>query len=950
MATIGVSSVVPGSPGRRIRRAYSQSSRADDLGAPRRPVGSRARSVRIARDRRDSAALRRGALLARRALMPDRRHHLAGEGEHHDLAAVTAAVPGKRPATAALQRRAAGRARELSCEQSYLDSVLAPVQRRAAGDAPAADVHATAAAGIAGPAQPLPFLARIQDAFGAHDVRHVQAHRDEAAAGAARAIGATAYATGDHVAFAGEPDLHTAAHEAAHVVQQRAGVHLRGGVGEAGDPYERHADAVADAVVRGEPAEALLGEVAGAPRAATGGVQRLVQRDAGGAGPSHGPAPAAASGSTEARDLGVRIAALAARATAEATDVNVDRGYEATTGRTVATLTDIIGELGRMAPSFAKLSPEEKQALAGKLTGLVRQCGGLAYNRPAAQGVLVMVRTIVETMIGKAIKLAPAADDAPERDSDPAEALAVVRAALGEAADSVAAAKAASKQWGHPAAGGAGDAAVGGALGRLATARQVLRRGPIGSEDQDESERRDLQPLVQRVTEDARVLRSRFPHGPQVRELLVRISDVRDAIYLDRVIAEDMHALVAEQVAADRGLTPEQASRFHEAAELWKLALAAQFGYQKTAVGEVADEARLEDKPKPPPLWLTLVRTAVQMATGGVAKLVIGKAADAVQAWAGGGEGGGGAGGGAGEEGPSFKGMVVAAVEKTAEHLIDVGLEHAAEEKELLGGARATDPSTGAGGAASTDGKIAFFRAQEQALNRAAVQSVSEAIVQIARLEQHPATRKDPEGAIAGLADLAHRALASQEAIAQQQRLHTRAQYATYLVGETTLDDSLEVGIDYGWGPARLEHSHDVAGMVSVEFTGGAPAEPVKVTAARMKGVNQALRDQIPYMTLAAVKVPMRGLGWVTVPGGGTQLASVVSDQGGHRGEGAGGDGAYGAVTRGADDWLVEKGGGRVEADDDARRAARERAAAKILDVEIGGKPLAEQGVEQVEG
>ncbi len=55
--------------------------------------------------------------------------------------------------------------------------------------------------------------------------------------------------------------LHTAAHEAAHVVQQRAGVHLKGGLGEAGDAYEQHADAVADAVVRGESAEGLLGAV-----------------------------------------------------------------------------------------------------------------------------------------------------------------------------------------------------------------------------------------------------------------------------------------------------------------------------------------------------------------------------------------------------------------------------------------------------------------------------------------------------------------------------------------------------------------------------------------------------------------------------------------------------------------------------------------------------------------
>ncbi|HTE55742.1 MAG TPA: hypothetical protein VK698_33035, partial [Kofleriaceae bacterium] len=90
-----------------------------------------------------------------------------------------------------------------------------------------------------------------------------------------------AYAIGDRVAFARSPDLHTAAHEAAHVIQQRGGVQLADGVGRSGDMYERHADAVADRVVRGESAEALLNQVvvgagAGAARRRDGHV--AVQR------------------------------------------------------------------------------------------------------------------------------------------------------------------------------------------------------------------------------------------------------------------------------------------------------------------------------------------------------------------------------------------------------------------------------------------------------------------------------------------------------------------------------------------------------------------------------------------------------------------------------------------------------------------------------------------------
>ncbi len=131
------------------------------------------------------------------------------------------------------------------------------------------DVAGAAAHGVAGERSALPHQDKIQASFGSYDVSGVTAHTDGQAAQACDAIGAQAYATGDQVAFKGAPDLHTAAHEAAHVVQQRAGVHLAGGVGREGDSYERHADRVADAVVAGEPAEYLLSQMAG-PSAAKG--------------------------------------------------------------------------------------------------------------------------------------------------------------------------------------------------------------------------------------------------------------------------------------------------------------------------------------------------------------------------------------------------------------------------------------------------------------------------------------------------------------------------------------------------------------------------------------------------------------------------------------------------------------------------------------------------------
>ena len=78
-------------------------------------------------------------------------------------------------------------------------------------------------------------------------------------------MNAKAYATGSHVVSDGPMDKHTAAHEATHIVQQQAGVQLKDNIGTVGDPYERQADAVADAVVAGRSAEGILGskEMAG---------------------------------------------------------------------------------------------------------------------------------------------------------------------------------------------------------------------------------------------------------------------------------------------------------------------------------------------------------------------------------------------------------------------------------------------------------------------------------------------------------------------------------------------------------------------------------------------------------------------------------------------------------------------------------------------------------------
>ena len=148
----------------------------------------------------------------------------------------------------------------------------APVQRRTDAPSKTNDVHATAQAGVAGASSPLPFVDTIQRSFGKHDISNIQSHVGGPATAASEALGARAYATGDKVAFASTPDLHTAAHEAAHTIQQRHGAVGFQGLGAADDEHERHADAVADAVVAGESAEPLLDQIVGG--SATAAVQR----------------------------------------------------------------------------------------------------------------------------------------------------------------------------------------------------------------------------------------------------------------------------------------------------------------------------------------------------------------------------------------------------------------------------------------------------------------------------------------------------------------------------------------------------------------------------------------------------------------------------------------------------------------------------------------------------
>jgi hypothetical protein len=135
-------------------------------------------------------------------------------------------------------------------------------------------VHNAAKLGTSGTGTAFPHREAIGASFGKHDISRVEAHTDQKAEIGTWRMGVSAFTIGNHVAFAGRPSLFTAAHEAAHAIQQRSGACPPGGVGRPGDRYERHADAVASRVIRGQSSEDVLDDMAGGQRS-TSAVQMI---------------------------------------------------------------------------------------------------------------------------------------------------------------------------------------------------------------------------------------------------------------------------------------------------------------------------------------------------------------------------------------------------------------------------------------------------------------------------------------------------------------------------------------------------------------------------------------------------------------------------------------------------------------------------------------------------
>jgi hypothetical protein len=134
------------------------------------------------------------------------------------------------------------------------------MQRSASGQAEPQGVGPIVRDVLNSPGQPLDSStnAFMESRFG-HDFSRVRVHTDEQAARSARAVRAQAYTVGQDIVFgAGQYAAHSVAgkhllaHELTHTIQQGGSSGLfasRLSIGRADDPYEREADAAADAVM-----------------------------------------------------------------------------------------------------------------------------------------------------------------------------------------------------------------------------------------------------------------------------------------------------------------------------------------------------------------------------------------------------------------------------------------------------------------------------------------------------------------------------------------------------------------------------------------------------------------------------------------------------------------------------------------------------------------------------
>ncbi|MCA9540879.1 MAG: DUF4157 domain-containing protein [Myxococcales bacterium] len=114
-----------------------------------------------------------------------------------------------------------------------------------------------ALAGLSG-GRALPHVDHLQPLFGRYALDGIRSHEGPSTRAAAARLGATGFALGEDVGFTRPPTLVEAAHEATHVVAQRARVMPSDGLGRSGDRFEKLAESVADRAGRGLSVERVL--------------------------------------------------------------------------------------------------------------------------------------------------------------------------------------------------------------------------------------------------------------------------------------------------------------------------------------------------------------------------------------------------------------------------------------------------------------------------------------------------------------------------------------------------------------------------------------------------------------------------------------------------------------------------------------------------------------------
>ena len=176
--------------------------------------------------------------------------------------------------------------------------------RKGGGAVAGADAALASVAGSSGAALPEGPRGRFESSLGT-DLSSVRVHTGGESASAAEALQARAFTVGQDIHFGAgqyQPDdpfgMHLLGHEVAHTVQQggqSAGPQTKLEVSEPGDALEVEADAVADSMVRGEPARVTASAV---------GAARMIHRfDLGGSsagmdGAGPGAAAPASGGAT----------------------------------------------------------------------------------------------------------------------------------------------------------------------------------------------------------------------------------------------------------------------------------------------------------------------------------------------------------------------------------------------------------------------------------------------------------------------------------------------------------------------------------------------------------------------------------------------------------------------------------------------------------------------------